>query len=434
MNDEKKHIDQLLNQAFAGFEPAVPPTAWNNIEQGLNKKKRRFIFWWSAAALLILTGSALSVYLFSSKSKPESTLINEQKSISIPKISDGNQVSNTPEQNLNNGSSASDDSKSTENKKVTTNKNSIASATPKEIVKVERIAIEPNKESAIEIEKLSLLPKLAFVNLASLTFDPNLTVDFKKSPLKSLKYESKWQVGAFVSSGVGFRALGVNSDFANYVNKNYLQIRKDGETGRMSNNFGLTISRKLNSILSIESGFNLTQTGFSQNYNYKINEVAVPDETKPMIQGSFPIIGYLTLTNPKAVSLKSNSNFMYLGLPLMLRTTIYNHKSNSVQVLAGPALNILLQQRGQTINLNNLELSNNQKASDYNTLSINGRFAIRYNKALSPFFNFGLEAGYSRFLQNQFKGQTAINQKPYQSGVNAMLTYNIYKTVIHKKD
>jgi hypothetical protein len=99
LSNETLHIDDLLSNSFAGFEPAMPAFVWDNIANELDKKtqKRGFVWWKVAAIALVLAGLGYGIRQFQ----------NQSNNAKVSKSDKSDQSAHKQSQNSGDKSSAS---------------------------------------------------------------------------------------------------------------------------------------------------------------------------------------------------------------------------------------------------------------------------------------------------------------------------------------
>ena len=466
--DEKKNIDRLFQERFKDYEVSPDPSVWKNIEgQLMKKKKRRIIPLWlriggAAAILLLLISTGFWVY-------NQNTNIKELPNEIIITNSD------SKNKNIENESLVKEEEMVTFKESKETikenrqNKNGIAktnqSANPKtntlveKLVTIEKqpkIASQENKNIAIsKDQKKGILPELekqrtteiakiaAIVNekpeseMAVVAQEEkgeeqeqlNAKVDIQQEIEKITKEETvaknttnKWSIGSTMAP-VYYNTLSNGSPIDPALANN-------DKSSNSSISYGLKVNYKLSDKLSLQSGINTVELGYSTKNVTVLLSSSLLDGSTTNINTNIDRISVaaLSTTSQSSETLSRRSSFdlsgdleqtlNYVEVPIEAKYNILQKKLG-VNLIGGFSTYFLYQNR---VSINSFDSTSALgEASNINSLNFSGNLGVDFDYNISK----KLYINISPMFKYQFNtfSENSGGFKPYYLGVYTGLNF-----------
>jgi hypothetical protein len=297
-----KNIDRLFQENLKDFEVSPPSKAWNAIEKKIEKpaQKRVVPFWIkisSIAALLALLFSVGTIYFLPNANF---TKIIDSKNSELPKVStDENATKSITKQK------ATVKSTSTSTPKINVAKNlvNIADISDKKLEEK-----TPNKE---EITKET---------------NPYFLADAASLPLKKnkkTKINTKPILNGKLTVATIFAPIYINS-FGDGSGVD-AQFKENPTSGNSSYSYGVKVAYKLNNKLSVQSGVNLINLGYTTNDIYVTPGVSVVGFSNI---SNNPVLGKNEIATSKELDNSGSLNqvFGYVEIPVEVKYNVINGK------------------------------------------------------------------------------------------------------------
>lgn len=460
---EKKNIDRLFQEEFKDFEVSPADSVWKNIENELMKKnkKRRIVPLWirfgGAAAVFLLLLSTVFWYFNNDTTtleQPEkiiitNTKIKDNKSDKKPTfikenvITEKDDKTSTEENTI--AKSELDNNRPKSKKNSTKNKNSDDKENMPN-TNQQRIAISMNKDDMIEpqikkptnidvINKNDLIKSEIIPDKKAVTFQEvdhsqkNGEGDIQKEIEKRNEKETvkknninNWSVGSTLAP-IYYTSFGNGSPIDPGLSNNK-------KSGNSSVSYGLKLTYKLSDKLSLQSGVNKLELGYSTENVTTLISSSLLDGSNTNINTNVDGVSVAavstTTQSSETISLRSTidvsgtlaQSLNYLEIPLEAKYSILQNKlrmnlvggfstyflyDNQVSITSFGKKNIL----GEASNINSLNFSGNLGVDfDYN---ISKKLYIN----ISPMFKYQFNT-YSR---------NSGGFKPYYLGVYSGLNF-----------
>ena len=422
---EKKKIDRLFQEKFKDYEVFPNPVVWDNIEQQLMKrKKRRIVPLWlrlaGAAAVLLLLFSTAYWWVNNTDNSVEQPI---EEIITNVDENKGNNNEQSTKENSNNSfdkteeviANKSDNQELIKNKIVTTNSNRtspqnkaisnnlIASGAPKEEVKT-TISAEDKVVLEDDVKKISNI----FLNeVQNSTNKEKAVADNAKTDIQEALEEDiieadkdqnkKWSIGSTVAP-VYFNTLSKGSPIDAALSAN-------NKSSNTTLSYGLKVNYKINNKLSLQSGINNVELGYSTEKAAVLMSTSLLGNSDSNINTSAKGVSLAAISTAQQfdetqsarlsydVNGSIDQSLGYIELPLEAKYNLFQRKVG-LNVIGGFSTYVLYQNKiyqnsfgkstlsGEASNLNSLNFSGNLGLDlDY---SINKKLFIN----VSPMFKY----------------------------------------------
>lgn len=422
---EKKKIDRLFQEKFKDYEVFPNPVVWDNIEQQLMKrKKRRIVPLWlrlaSAAAVLLLLFSTAYWWVNNTDNSVEQPI---EEIITNVDENKGNNNGQSTKENSNNSfdkteeviADKSDNQEVIKNQIATTNPNRtspknnaisndlIASGAPKEEVKT-TISAEDKVVLEDDVKKISNI----FLNeVQNSTNKEKAVADNAKTDIQEALEEDiieadkdqnkKWSIGSTVAP-VYFNTLSKGSPIDAALSAN-------NKSSNTTLSYGLKVNYKINNKLSLQSGINNVELGYSTEKAAVLMSTSLLGNSDSNINTSAKGVSLAAISTAQQfdetqsarlsydVNGSIDQSLGYIELPLEAKYNLFQRKVG-LNVIGGFSTYVLYQNKiyqnsfgkstlsGEASNLNSLNFSGNLGLDlDY---SINKKLFIN----VSPMFKY----------------------------------------------
>jgi len=456
--DEKKNIDRLFQEKFKDFEVSPDPSVWKNIEGKLmKKKKRRIIPLWlqigGAAAILLLlisTGFWINNQNPDTIEQPNEIIItdidqpDETKQKTLPvkddniityKDSETNQEEKTlketiqPKNIKTKTNNIVDTFISNDSKNKNSSQDQIANSNVKKEVKKPKIETLNNTNTdkitnAVINEKLNIEKTVVTQNETGIE-QKDIQKEIEKREEETIAENTinKWSVGSTMAP-VFYNTLGNGSPIDPALANN----KKNGE-GSIS--YGLKVNYKLSDKLSLQSGINTLELGYSTenvaalmsssllsgsntNVNTNIDGVSVATISTANLQSS-DISGQRSSFDTSG---NLDQSFGYIEIPLEAKYNILQKKLG-VNVIGGFSTYFLYENKVSITSFG--KTSTLGEASNINSTSFSGNLGVDFDYDISK----KLFINISPMFKYQFNtfSKNSGGFKPYYLGVYTGLNF-----------
>lgn len=364
MDSNTLHIDELLSNTYAGFEPTVPAFAWDGISAALDAKKRRrgALLWFSAAAsLLLVVGVAWFGFNHSGNSQTAST--NTRDAAEIKMNSDQSAQSKVSDlQNAESQSNGVAKTKNGQNAQSSDNRSQIRTRLP---------FVNPNK--AKEAKNLAVQSSTGAQQSKDIVHNSNSTdlfslgVQFEEIPAESWNtlhngnklennigpLDRELGNGFYMGLGVGqlVSATGftVNPNFGNYVHKNFTRHMAEGQGLLASLSFNGSVGYRFSKHNAVFAGVNYYQRKNSLNFDFTDEAPALNAVNNPPLDkfGRYPIKDYLGSSSVQ-VNYKGTNTITAIDFPIGWMGEYRINRSLSFVPMASANLGMLSLSSGNT--------------------------------------------------------------------------------------
>jgi len=466
--DEKKNIDRLFQEKFKDFEAVPDTTVWNNIEkQFLKKKKRRIIPLWlrftGAAAILMLLVSTGFWYFDKDTSTTEQPLENiitdtdSKDVINKERVSDkGENAVTFDEQkeniDLNNQEENSNIHNQSRKEKIkinslvkqltNTEKEAMIASYKKEnsvIFNSNKIAIQPELEKLIETEENiledasnnKLNSEKIVVAQEETVNQPERTKDIIQEEIEKITEEkelvtnstNKWSIGSTMSP-IYYNTLGSGSP----IDPTLASNKKNSNE---SISYGLKVNYKLSNKLSLQSGINTVELGYSTENVAALISSSLLSGSNTNVNSNIEGISVATIStansqNSDVINQRSSfdssgnldQTLGYIEIPLEAKYNILQKKLG-VNLIGGFSTYFLYQNKvsitsfGKTTTLG--------EASNINTLNFSGNLGVDFDYNISKKLFINVSPMF-KYQLNTFSENSGGFQ-PYYLGVYTGLNF-----------
>jgi len=466
--DEKKNIDRLFQEKFKDFEAVPDTTVWNNIEkQFLKKKKRRIIPLWlrftGAAAILMLLVSTGFWYFDKDTSTTEQPLENiitdtdSKDVINKERVSDkGENAVTFDEQkeniDLNNQEENSNIHNQSRKEKIkinslvkqltNTEKEAMIASYKKEnsvIFNSNKVAIQPELEKLIETEENiledasnnKLNSEKIVVAQEETVNQPERTKDIIQEEIEKITEEkelvtnstNKWSIGSTMSP-IYYNTLGSGSP----IDPTLASNKKNSNE---SISYGLKVNYKLSNKLSLQSGINTVELGYSTENVAALISSSLLSGSNTNVNSNIEGISVATIStansqNSDVINQRSSfdssgnldQTLGYIEIPLEAKYNILQKKLG-VNLIGGFSTYFLYQNKvsitsfGKTTTLG--------EASNINTLNFSGNLGVDFDYNISKKLFINVSPMF-KYQLNTFSENSGGFQ-PYYLGVYTGLNF-----------
>ena len=416
--NENKNIDRLFQEKFKDFEVFPDSSVWKNIEKQITKKKKRRIvpLWFrlgGAAAILLLLISSGFWYFNNSKNKqeiPNEIIItdteqsndptnNEESQDKIEKEVNPNPIKTNQEEKLiAQPTQKKYQTRSKKEKIVEQDKgNNITALVPEESSKNDKISTT-NLEQLEQNEGTSIVTKTENLqnseNIIALEENSNIQKDVKNDILNEIEKtdsdkievgnNNKWSIGSTMAP-VYFNSLSSGSPIDSELSNN-----DKSSIGTIS--YGLRVNYKISDKLSLQSGINSLELGYTTENVATLLSSALLDGSSTNIdtnvEGAFLAVMSTASQSSDASSQRSSFDVSgsldqtlgYVEIPMELKYNILQKKLG-VNVLGGFSTYFLYR--------NSVEITSFGKtttlgeASNINSLNFSGNLGLDFDYKIS---------------------------------------------------
>ncbi len=466
--DEKKNIDRLFQEEFKDFEVFPDASAWEHIEERLMKKKKRRIvplwlrFGGAAAILLLLVSTGFWYY-----NKDTNTIEEQPNDIIITNTDTSNRtdISKKIKENISNKEGTSIVFKNSEiDQESETNISKIASqnheVNPKKREQIntfrseekitnlsmqdKRTIVKNTKEihkpiteklttNDVTVKKSDLLKeklyaeKTVIANEETVNKQKDVNVNIQKEIDKTKSIEeiilkNKWSIGSTVTP-IYYNTLGNGSPIDPVLADN----TKNSDD---SFSYGLKVNYKLSNKLSLQSGINTLELGYTTENVTTLISSSLLDGSNTNINTNVDglSVAAFSTTSQSSEALNQRSSFdvagsldqslRYVEVPLEVKYNILQKKIG-VHVIGGFSTYFLYQNKvsitsfGKTTTLG--------EASNINSLNFSGNLGVDLDYNISK----KLYINVSPMFKYQFNtfSENSGGFKPYYLGVYTGLNF-----------
>jgi hypothetical protein len=297
-----KNIDRLFQENLKDFEVSPPSKAWNAIEKKIEKpaQKRVVPFWIkisSIAALLALLFSVGTIYFLPNANFSK---IIDSKNSELPKVSTDENAT-----------------KSITKQKATVKRTS--TSTPK-------INVAKNVVNIADISDKKLEEKTPNKEEITKETNPYFLADAASLPLKKnkkTKINTKPILNGKLTVATIFAPIYINS-FGDGSGVD-AQFKENPTSGNSSYSYGVKVAYKLNNKLSVQSGVNLINLGYTTNDIYVTPGVSVVGFSNI---SNNPVLGKNEIATSKELDNSGSLNqvFGYVEIPVEVKYNVINGK------------------------------------------------------------------------------------------------------------
>lgn len=391
--DNKNPIDQWLKHSFDQELPGDMAPLWDRINQSLEKKKKRFAYGWIFAAIIVGALIIIGVLATLSPSKTKDNYhevvsdvsskehatkeaqevpINPKTTEVITSIETAKKATNKKldgtETEAKNAVKTNEEvysNKVQEGSKFGKNNLSDGVSTNKKEVNSIVKSTAPYIWFSKPIKPTAINSGLVFNEDLSLSLFPTITLDLGAMYPTKDKYgpilpKNPWSIGLNLGLTPTKQFLSIAAKDMPYVHKNYLTLRKQGEKAVVTSQFEVYFRKNIGHLF-LQTGYSFFKTGYTQNYNYQINEIAITSQlngNQPDANGRYPLddqTPYIMDPTPETVTYQGKRINSFSEIPLNIGYTFKLDKFVFTPTL-GAGINFTKQIGGTTIDYQNLKL------------------------------------------------------------------------------
>lgn len=440
MEQNKIHIDQLLEASYLGFEPEVPDFAWDRIEAALDNKKKRFIWYtWHKVAIIAVVSILGFLGTRSFLNQTDSRVASEPSSVNQSAKNNSNQSSqdnSAAPTGENKDQMLTAEQMAPAAKKVSVNAGSnsqeyVAPVVKEDIVEtthstVSNPATEDN--TAESVKQFELLSSLGFEG-TNATVSPETQLasknklSFQVLPLSP--YRHKWYVGFGLGQLVSSTGYTVNPEFNNYVHKNFTKRMSEGEGLLASLNFSGSLGYRISGVHFLYTGVNYYQRRNSLNFNFTDEAPALNAVNNPPLDrfGRYPIKDYLS--SGIEVNFKGTNIVTAVELPLGWMAQIPVGKHYTFIPAASANIGFLSQgASNMTLDYQFLEVANVQKSwTRSNYLLMNTSAGIYRDLGMRIQWGIGATANYT--ATQMYVSGASVRPRAFTGGLTTQLIWRL---------
>jgi hypothetical protein len=464
--NEKKNIDRLYQEKFKDYEVSPDPSVWKNIEGRLmKKKKRRIIPLWlriggAAAIMLLLVSTGFWVYNQNTNTKElpneiiitdtdsKDKIIENEPSIKEEEIVTFEEGKETIEENRQNKNSIAKTNQSPNpktntlvEKLVTIEKQSKTAPQENKNIAISKdrkkeILPELEKQTPTEIDKIAAIvnenqesEKAAVAQEEKGEEQMNAKVDIQQEIEKITKEETvaknttnKWSIGSTMAP-VYYNTLSNGSPIDPALANN-------DKRSNSSISYGLKVNYKLSDKLSLQSGINTVELGYSTKNVTVLLSSSLLDGSTTNINTNINRVSVaaLSTSSQSSETLSRSSSFdlsgdleqtlNYVEVPIEAKYNILQKKLG-VNLIGGFSTYFLYQNR---VSINSFDTTSALgEASNINSLNFSGNLGVDFDYNISK----KLYINVSPMFKYQFNtfSENSGGFKPYYLGVYTGLNF-----------
>ncbi len=402
---EQKNIDRLFQEKLRDLEVSPSPEIWNAIENKLQKKKRRIIpIWWlsSGVAALLVIGVLVFPFTDSNEDIIDTNVVTVPKNIKLKKVEIENEYEiKNPKRN--NGELIIKKSKR-ENIKVNTiiNKaNSEYSINDSKLAFKEENDNKENKNkssydnigiqnsvNSVKSNKEEYTPEDKKINYAEKQEESKkenvfiAEINRAKQQDTIKKQYSKWSVTPTVGV-IASNSFSRGSALSEELKNNKVK-------GNQSISYGVTISYKLNSKFSIQSGIHLQETGFNTQNVAILSGSTISDvnQFNVNVSDNITVVNSSdendSLTSGGGINKNEGSleqRYSYIEVPVEVKYTVFKSRKLESSIISG--FSTLFLTNNSVAFESQLSNRNLGKATNLNSVNFSGNIGVDFNIELS---------------------------------------------------
>ncbi|MCF6349132.1 MAG: outer membrane beta-barrel protein [Flavobacteriaceae bacterium] len=459
--DEKKNIDRLFQEKFKDYEISPDPSVWKNIEgQLMKKRKRRIIPLWlqiggAAAILLLLVSTGFWVYnqntntieqpnqIITDIDQPDQTeqktpsSVKEDNIITYKAPETNQEENNITKTNQSRGHKTK--SNNIANKFISKEKETKNSSKEQiAISKAQKDGINPqfeklNKTDVTKItdviKEKSNTKKTFIVQEETITKQENIKNDIQKEIEKRTEEViiaenaiNKWSVGSTIAP-VYYNTLSSGSPID-------LSLANNDKNSNGSVSYGLKVNYKLSDRLSLQSGINTLELGYSTENVTTLVSSSLLEGSNTNINTNIDDVSIVALStisqntdtfNQRSsfdVSGTLDQSLSYIEIPLEAKYNILQKKIG-VNVIGGLSTYFLYENKVSITSFG--KTSTLGEASNINSLNFSGNLGVDFDYDISK----KLYINVSPMFKYQFNtfSKNSGGFKPYYLGVYTGLNF-----------
>lgn len=403
---EQKNIDRLFQEKLRDLEVSPSPEIWNAIENKLQKKKRRIIpIWWLSSGVAALLVVGVLVFPFTDDDNGDiidTNIVTGPKKIELKQVEIENKYEiKNPKKN---------------------NGELVVKQSKIENIKVNTIIKKANSEHSINDSKLAFKEENDNKETKSISSYDNTGIQNNVNSVKSNKEEytsedkkinyaekqeeskkenvfiaeinrakqqdtikkqySKWSVTPTVGV-IASNSFSRGSALSEELKNNKVK-------GNQSISYGVTISYKLNSKFSIQSGIHLQETGFNTQNVAILSGSTVSDVNQFNVNVLDNIIVVNSSDENDSITTGAGINkeegsleqrYTYLEVPVEIKYTVFKTRKLESSIISG--FSTLFLTNNSVAFESQLSNRNLGKATNLNSVNFSGNIGVDLNIKLS---------------------------------------------------
>lgn len=431
----------MLELSFEGFEPVLPFNAWDSIEAKLDAKRKRGFVWWHAAAILIgIAGLSILGKYFIETAK-------QSDSVATEKIQPANQGASSDKIGETTVPSQSDNLQNNNHSQSATapfanNSNAAATQVNKGKKAIDHTSAQnaeeyvPQRDASVGAVEETVESKESLkldINPMDIGYGLIEKADVQKQENSEalkfnfpLKYATggRFLLGASVGQVVNTTNFTINSDYSNYVHRNFKKHVSEGEGLLGSVNVGLMAAYRVRSHWFVYTGLNLIQRKNSVNYQFSdAYPTVVSFQRTPDKFGNYPIVGYGPVGSV-STNYKGINSFSQMDIPIGAMREFHINKKWFFLPSVGLNYSIVTSTEGTTLDYQTLETT--QLKTEWLRKSMVSTFAgMGIYRNLGYSLKIGMNLSGNYMVTSMYVPGATIKPRAFTGGLSTQLIWRI---------
>lgn len=231
--------------------------------------------------------------------------------------------------------------------------------------------------------------------------------------ISPLQRENPWSYSVNIYPNFTFRKFIVDPGKEKYLHRDFIDVMQVSESGGVSLNMGLRLSRRIGKITYLNSGLEYISYKTESEVDFVKFRTAMLDETGA-------ITGYQLNSETQRVILNDVNRYHYFNIPLSISHEPWATDHIRLNLEAGFSFMYFASAEGRSLDYATLDVI------DLNERSYRNHIASAFMKVgavyhLSPRFNFGFEPTLMYFTNTIYTEEYPFQVIPYSVGMNLKL-------------
>ena len=232
--------------------------------------------------------------------------------------------------------------------------------------------------------------------------------------ISPLQEKNPWSFSLNVYPNFTFRRFEVDPEKRSFLHRDFIDAMQVSESGGVSLNIGLKISKRIGPITYINSGVEYISYKTEAYFNFtNFRDAQISPETGE-------ILAYNMKPEPEQINFTDKNIYHYINLPLSISHQPWASDDIRLNIEAGGSLMYFLAARGATIDYQSLDIIDLSEREYRNTM---GSFFMKVGATyhLNQKFNFGFEPTLMYFTNTIYTEKYPFRVIPYSVGMNLKL-------------
>ncbi len=234
--------------------------------------------------------------------------------------------------------------------------------------------------------------------------------------------KGSWELGLSASPAFAAKLIKPNGDFSGLLNRSYTGITEKDEKTGFSYQLAFNANHHINKWIFLSSGLQYNQLGEAINYDFVIDSAPVLNATETRIDDYLPIPAGAR----EHVQYNGHNTYHYAEIPVKLGIVVPILRDRvELRTEVGIQFSYLFATSGKKIDLTYLSLNNLDVRNGYNRVNMGGVITSGVYFITNERMEWGLTPYYQMSLTSIRSAKSAIQERPYNYGLNVRLNYRL---------